>query len=80
MGAGDITEQDLLTAIEAFLPKPKEPGEYTANEIAEHWKSNKYRVEIALGEMIEQGLVTVREVPGPNGKAQRYYRLVQPDN
>ena len=76
MGAQSITEQDLLDAIEAFLPMPKQPGEYTISDIAELKNVSDYRAERALNAMVEAGKATFREVPGKNGKAYRYYKLV----
>ena len=76
MGAQSITEQDLLDAIEAFLPMPKQEGEYTLHDIRKQKGVSLYRAEKAVNAMVEKGKADFREVPGPNGKPTRYYRLV----
>ena len=70
------TEQDLLDAIEAFLPRPKQAGEYTVKEIAEEKDISEGRALSALDAMIAAGKATVRESIAGNGKPVKYYRLV----
>ena len=70
------TEQDLLDAIDAFLPKPKQPGEYTIKEIAAAKDTTERGAQQGVDAMIAKGLATVREAISANGKPIRYYRLV----
>lgn len=70
------TEQDLLDAIEAFLPRPKLKGEYTSKEIATEKGTSEGRALKALNAMIAEGKAAVRDSIAGNGKPVKYYRLV----
>lgn len=71
-----ITEQDLLDAIEAFLIRPKQPGEYTVGDIAKEKGVSEPYAERAIAAMLKAGLVTFRDIPARNGKGSRLYRMV----
>ena len=69
------TEQDLLDAIEAFLPDPKQPGEMTIHEIRRLKGISEYKAQKAIDAMLAAGIVTVRDYIASNGKAGKYYRF-----